>query len=109
MSLLKTQSRRRSVPEIVINKHQSKAKNNNERQLLTKSFEKEQPNEKISNHKRDTSLPPLKYKFLEQMKHQISALERDSPNIFTRYNISIKTLYTVLVSELLLIWINTKT
>ena len=103
MSIPKTQSRKRSVPEIVINKHQSDAKNNNERQL-TKSFKTKQPNEKISNHKRDTSLPPLKYKFLEQMKHQISALERDSPNIFTRYNISIKKLCTVLVSELLLNW-----
>ena len=87
MSILKTQSRRRSVPEIVINKHKSESKNTNERQPLTKSFKTKQPNEKISNYKRDTSLPPLKYKFLEQMKHQISALERDSPNIFTRYHI----------------------
>ena len=53
--------------------------------ILPKTDRPEESNDENSkNKKRDTSLPPLKYKFLEQMKHQISVLERDSPNIFTR-------------------------
>jgi hypothetical protein len=86
---LKTKSRRRSVPNIIISKHQSEARKNNEQKPLKQSLKTKENNEKITNEKRDTSLPPLKYKFLEQMKHQISALERDSPNIFTKYCITI--------------------
>ena len=38
----------------------------------------------VEGNKRDSALPPLKYKFLEEMKHQISSLDRESPNIFYR-------------------------
>ena len=72
-----------SIPEISNSKHQLRPK---PRPMLPKPNKLKQTNERISNdQKRQTSLPPLKYKFLEQMKHQISTLERDSPNVFTRY------------------------
>ena len=84
-------------PNIPTNKEMSSLKNRNrpnksvdsdiikDDKKSQKSDKTEQRKERIpKNKKRDTSLPPLKYKFLEQMKHQISIMESDSPHIFTR-------------------------
>ena len=80
---LKKESIKLSIPKTNNNEQQSSPRRT---QMLPKPNKLKQANEKISNdQKRQTSLPPLKYKFLEEMKHQISTLERDSPNVFTRY------------------------
>ena len=71
----KIPSRRKSVPEIILPKKLSKP---------ARLSKEEEMKSMAERRKKEVLLPPLKYKFLEQMKHQLSALERDSPNIFTR-------------------------
>ena len=85
LSTLNNKSIKLRIPEISNSEHQSRPR---KRQILPKPNKLKQTNEKISNaQKRHISLPPLKYKFLEQIKHQISALDWDILNVYKKYPI----------------------